>query len=145
LIEEGHFKGEIDLLSLDVDGIDYYLFESIKVVSPRVVVLEFNHLLGYEDSLTIPYDENFVAEFSKEGTDYAGASLLAFIKLAKKKGYYFVGTNRFATNAFFIRTDIRHPRLEERTDLSIYFKHPRALFGMTKRRARIDMKKWIKV
>lgn len=145
LIKDNGHQGEIDLFSLDVDGIDYYLLESLNQVSPRVIVLEINHLLGFEKSLSIPYDKNFKAEFSKDGTDYAGASLKAFIKLGRTKGYRFVGTNRFATNAFFIRDDIHHDKLKEVEDVSLYFKHPRVLYGMNERYQRIKDKKWIEV
>lgn len=145
LVVENGYEGEVDLFSLDIDGIDYYLLERLDVVSPRVIVLEINHLWGYEKAVTVPYDKNFRAEFSADGSDYAGASLGAFIKLTKKKGYRFVGTNRFATNAFFIRNDIEHDRLNEVTDVSGYFEHPRVLYGMTERYNRIKNKKWIEI
>lgn len=145
LIADNGYRGEIDLFSLDIDGIDYYLLENLNVITPRVIVLEINHLLGYERSCTVPYDKSFQAEFSSDGSDYAGASLMAFIKLAKKKGYRFVGTNRFATNAFFIRDDIKHQKLDEVKDVSLYFKHPRVVYGMTKRYKRIKDKAWIEV
>jgi hypothetical protein len=142
VISDNAFEGEIDLFSLDIDGVDYYLLEHLEVVSPRVIVLEINHLWGPEKSYSVPYDPNFKAEFTPDGSDYSGASLAAFIKLAKVKGYYFVGTNRFATNAFFIRNDIRHEHLAEVEDTSIYFKHPRVLYGMTERFSRIKDKEW---
>lgn len=145
LILNNGYKGEIDLFSLDIDGIDYYLLEALNVISPRVIVLEINHLWGYEKSYTVPYDKNFLAEFSSDGSDYAGASLNAFIKLLHKKGYYLVGTNRFATNAFFIRNDIRHEKLAEVNDPSIYFEHPRVIYGMTERFQRIKNKKWVEI
>lgn len=142
LISSNGYIGEIDLFSLDIDGMDYHLLERLEVVSPRVIVLEINHLWGPEKSYTVPYDKNFEAEFTADGSDYAGASLSAFIKLAKVKGYYFVGTNRFATNAFFIRDDVRHEHLAEVRDTSIYFQHPRAIYGMTERFSRIKDKEW---
>lgn len=145
LIVNNGYEGEVDLFSLDIDGIDYYLLESLNVISPRVIVLEINHLWGYEKSYTVPYSKNFTAEFSVDGSDYAGASLSAFIKLTKKKGCHFVGTNRFATNAFFIRNNIKHDRLNEVTDLSIYFNHPRVVYGMTERFNRIKDNKWVEI
>lgn len=145
LIEENGFHGDIDLFSLDIDGIDYYLLENLNIIAPRVIVLEINHLLGFEKAQTVPYDKHFKAEFTKDGSDYAGASLMAFVKLAKQKGYRFVGTNRFATNAFFIRNDIINERLSEVVDLSLYFEHPRVIYGMTKRFEKIKNKKWIDV
>lgn len=145
LIEDNGIKGEIDLFSLDIDGNDYYLLDELNVINPRVIVLEINHMLGYEKSLSIPYDEKFVAEFKNGVTDYYGASLMAFIKLANSKGYRFVGLNRIATNAFFIRNDITHDRLPEVKKYSEYFKHPRAKFGMSVRGKKIINKEWVKV
>lgn len=145
LIKENGYQGEIDLFSLDIDGIDYYLLENLNIVLPRVIVLEINHLLGFEKALTVPYDKHFKAEFTKDGSDYAGASLMAFVKLAKQKGYRFVGTNRFATNAFFIRNDIVNEKLPEVGDLASYFEHPRVKYGMTTRFEKIKDKKWINV
>ena len=86
VVQDAGYTGEIDLLSLDVDGMDYWLWEALEVVEPRIVVLEYNHLLGPETSVTVPYDPNFVAEFTEYGSDYAGASLQAFMKLARNKG-----------------------------------------------------------
>jgi hypothetical protein len=143
-ITDGGVAGSIDLLSLDIDGIDYWLWEAITAIDPRVVVLEFNHLLGPERSVTVPYNDSFVAEFTKYGSDYAGASLAAFVKLGKKKGYRLVGTNAFATNAFFIRNDVKHPWLEEVSAASC-FDHPRAQFGMKVRYPAVADKQWVEV
>jgi len=85
LIRENGFAGEVDLLSLDIDGIDYWLWEEISCISPRVVVLEFNHLWGPDASVTVPYRDDFVAEFTRYGSDYAGASLRAFVKLGNER------------------------------------------------------------
>lgn len=141
LIEKNVFVDEIDLLSIDIDGIDYWLWKSIAVITPRVVVIEINHLWGPEKSYTVPYSENFKAVFSEHGSDYAGASIAAMIKLSREKGYYFVGTNRFATNAFFIRKDINHPFLPERKAIE-FFQHPRVKFGMEVRFENIKNLNW---
>lgn len=100
LIQENHFQGELDLLSLDIDGNDYWLLKELNVINPRVIVLEINHLWGDREAVTVPYDDHFQAEFTEYGSDYAGASLPAFVKLCKEKGYRLVGTNAIATNAF---------------------------------------------
>lgn len=144
IMEQGGFKGEIDLLSLDLDGIDYWAWNEISCISPRVVVLEFNHLWGPDASVTIPYRDDFVAEFTRHGSDFAGASLNAFVKLGKKKGYRLVGTNAIATNAFFVRNDISCdwlPEIEART----CFDHPRARFGMQHRLPGVKNKDWVEV
>ena len=144
VIQENGFAGEIDLLSLDIDGIDYWLWEEISSASPRVVVLEFNHLWGPNASMTVPYRDDFEAEFTQYGSDYAGASLKAFVKLNRKKDYRLVGTNAIATNAFFVRNDILCDWLPE-IDASTCFDHPRAQFGMKHRMPGVKNKEWVEV
>lgn len=96
-------QGEIDLLSIDMDGVDYWIWQAIDVINPRVVVLEYNELLGYE-SVTIRYDPNFRRTGKEPG--YWGASLAAYSSLANRKGYRLIGCNRQRINAFFIRNDV---------------------------------------
>lgn len=141
---EGHFQGEIDLLSLDVDGVDYWLWKDLTCISPRVVVLEFNHLWGPDVSVSVPYRDDFTAGFTRHGSDYAGASLRAFVNLGKEKGYRLVGTNAIATNAFFVRNDIDCSWFPE-IDPSECFEHPRARFGMEKRLPGVRDKEWVEV
>ena len=144
IIQENNFSGEIDLLSLDIDGIDYWLWKEISIISPRVVVLEFNHLWGPEKSVTVPYKDEFIVEYTEYGSDYAGASLKAFVKLGRAKGYRLVGTNAIATNAFFVRNDIECSWLPE-VETSTCFDHLRAQFGIEKRLPKVKNKEWIEV
>ena len=138
------YSGEIELLSLDVDGVDFWIWEALSVVHPRVVVLEYNHLLGPNVSLSVPYRPDFVAEFTKYGSDYAGASLQAFIGSGRRKGYRFVGTNAIGTNAFFVGNEISPTLLPEADPLEA-FNHPRAKFGMSVRYQAIKDKEWVPV
>lgn len=138
------FTGEIDLLSIDVDGIDYWLWKALDCVSPRVVVVEINHLWGPQRAVSVPYRDDFRAEFTKYGSDYAGASIAAFVKLGQEKGYRLAGTNAFATNAFFIRDDIECEWLPE-VDPAECFWHPRAQFGMRERWPAVAGKEWVDV
>ena len=144
VIQSAGYSGEVDLLSLDVDGVDYWLWEAITIISPRVVVLEYNHLLGSEVSLSVPYSADFVCEFTEFGSDYAGASLQAFVKLGRMKNYRLVGTNAIGTNAFFVRNDIATKILPE-SDPSDAFKHPRSQFGMEVRYQEVRDKEWVEV
>ncbi len=130
LIQEHGFSGEVDLLSLDIDGVDYWIWDAITVMSPRVVVVEVNLTMS-ASSVTVPYRPDFTAQWvpladqqgaqgaSKRPADlrgrgdfysryavYAGASLPAFVKLARRKGYRLVGTNSIGFNAFFMRDDV---------------------------------------
>ena len=97
------FNGELDLLSLDIDGNDYWVWEALTACSPRVVVLEYNWLFGPDRAVTVPYDADF--KVGASGTrSYRGASLTAFAHLARRKGYRLVATER--VNAVFLRNDV---------------------------------------
>jgi hypothetical protein len=103
LLTGNGFSGELDLLSLDIDGNDYWVWEAITVCSPRVVVLEYNWLFGPDRAVTVPYDADF--KVGASGTrSYRGASLAAFAHLARRKGYRLVATER--VNAVFLRSDV---------------------------------------
>ncbi len=105
LIAANGFSGEIDLLCLDMDGMDYWVWEAITCIQPRVVVLEYNNRWNANQSLTIPYREDF-KERAPDVTGYFGASLKAFAKLAEKKGYRLVGANSPNTNALFMHNNV---------------------------------------
>jgi hypothetical protein len=96
------YTGEIDLISIDVDGNDIHLLEALEVVSPRVIVIEYNG--KFPPSLSIAQAYNAAHRWS--GTDYGGASLSAITKIAERKGYALVGCNVMGVNAFFVRQDL---------------------------------------
>jgi hypothetical protein len=106
LIKSGGVSGDIGLLSVDIDGNDYWVWERINVVSPRIVVCEYNNLFGPKEAVTIPYSPDFVRTRAHYSRLYFGASLKALCTLAEKKGYDFVGCDSFGTNAFFVRKDV---------------------------------------
>jgi hypothetical protein len=97
--------GDIGLLSIDIDGNDYWVWKEIEVISPTIVVIEYNYRFGASKALTIPYDENFVRQKAHYSMIYFGASLKALVNLGRKKGYAFVGCNSNGLNAFFVRND----------------------------------------
>jgi hypothetical protein len=105
LFRENGFSGEIGLLSIDIDGNDYWVWEAISEVNPVLVITEYNAHLGNERAISVPYDAAFVRSKAHFSHLYFGASLPAFYHLAKKKGYSFVGCNHAGNNAFFVRDD----------------------------------------
>ena len=90
---------DFDLLSIDVDGNDYWIWKAIDGYHPRVVVIEYNIFFGPSVRKTIPYS----ADFHWDKTPYHGASLAALQKLGREKGYTLVHTESYAPNAFFVR------------------------------------------
>jgi hypothetical protein len=101
-LKEG-FTGEIGLLSVDIDGNDYWVLEKIDVIDPVIIVCEYNSLFGKEFPVSIKYDPNFIRSKAHYSNLYFGASLPALVKLAEKKGYDFVGSNSAGSNAFFVK------------------------------------------
>ena len=105
LIRQGGINGEIGLLSVDIDGNDYWVLEAIDVVKPLILVSEYNSLFGKDRALTIPYDPAFVRTNAHYSNLYFGCSLKALCHVADKKGYAFVGCNSQGINAYFVRKD----------------------------------------
>jgi hypothetical protein len=93
---------EVDLLSVDIDGNDFYILEAIRSISPRVVICEYNAKFPPHVPWVMEYNQNH----NWDGTDYFGASLKALEKLLAAKGYSLVGCNLLGCNAFFVRNDL---------------------------------------
>lgn len=108
-IADSGVRGPVDLLSLDMDGMDYWIWKSISVIEPRVVVCETSNPIPPDEALTAPYDPGFVVE----SEDFLGASLAAMVKLGREKGYRLVGTHRYGFNAFFIREGLAEETFPE--------------------------------
>jgi len=106
LIRTAGIEGDIGLLSVDLDGNDYWVLDAIDVVTPRILVAEYNSTFGAEAAVTVPYDPGFVRGEKHWSWLFWGASLTALTRLAAEKGYALVGGNRAGNNAFFVRRDV---------------------------------------
>ena len=147
ILRENGCKGEVDLLSIDVDGVDYWLWDAIEDIIPRVVAVEYQDIIGPEKALTVPYRDDFNAyEYpTTHGMpNFCGASLPAFVKLAKKKGYRLVGCNRYGYNAFFIRGGLGEKEIPE-IPVKECFKHPKVIWGMRERFPTVKDLPWVEV
>jgi len=111
LIRSHNFCGPVDLLSLDIDGNDYWVWEAIEAVEPRVVVLEYQNSWGPDHSVSQRYDPNYVWKPVPGSLGLSGASLRAFVNLGRRKGYRLVGVH--SCNAFFIRDGIGDDAIPE--------------------------------
>jgi hypothetical protein len=105
LLRDSGFGEDVGLLSIDIDGNDYWIWEAIQPIRPRIVIVEYNSLFGLRP-LAVPYKEDFDRTVSHYSNLYYGCSLGALHHLAEKNGYLLVGSNVFGHNAFFIRADI---------------------------------------
>ena len=107
LFTRGGMTGDLGLMSVDVDGVDWHLWDALEVARPRVVVAEYNHLLGPTRSVTVPYRPDFDRRIAHHSLCYYGASLTALTKLADRKGYDLVGCGSAGLNCYFVRRDVR--------------------------------------
>ena len=105
LILTAGFRGDIGLLSIDLDGNDYWVWEAIDVVRPIICICEYNAVFGDMYPISIPYYANFNRTTAHHSNLYFGASITALRSLAAQKGYRFVGTTSAANDAFFVRED----------------------------------------
>ena len=108
-------NGDIGLLSIDIDGNDYWVWEAIEVISPRIAIIEYNAKFGIDKAVTVPYDPNFIRSKAHYSMLYSGASLKALCLLGTKKNYTFVGCNSAGNNAFFVRKDVKPDFIKELT------------------------------
>lgn len=103
LLRSHGFDGEVDVLSLDIDGVDYWVWRALTAVSPRLVIVEYNSAFGADRAVSVPYDPAFSRASHKL---YFGASLPAFVRLAASKNYRLVAAEPRGVNAFFVRHDV---------------------------------------
>jgi hypothetical protein len=108
LISQHGISGDIGLLSIDIDGNDYWVWEAISVISPRIVIVEYNALFGPKATVSVPYDIQFRRSNAHFSNLYWGCSLGALEYIAAHLGYMLVNCNSNGNNAFFVRTDLAH-------------------------------------
>ena len=102
LFKKYNVPRDFDLLNIDIDGNDYWVWRQITDYRPRVVCMEYNAHIPPGEARAIEYDSKFIWG----RTDYYGASLLALAQLGKKKGYELAGCDSSGTNAFFVQQEL---------------------------------------
>lgn len=120
LIERTGITGEIGLLSVDIDGNDYWIWDALEVVQPQVVIIETHNEFGLEN-IVVPYDPDY--SFPGKHPVYHGASPKAMVNLGRKKGYRLVGANELGFNFLFVRKGLVEEELPEVTVESV-LQHP---------------------
>jgi len=112
-INSNKFNQEIGLLSIDIDGNDYYIWKAIEAIDPVIVICEYNWIFGNKYKLTVPYDENFIRTQEHHSNLYFGASIQALYSLAKIKGYEYVGCTTAGNDAFFVKKEYAEKYINE--------------------------------
>jgi len=101
-----HGAAPADLLSIDIDGMDWWVWQAVRAVRPRVVAIEYNAAFGPERAVTVPYRPVFDRWAAHPSGLYYGASLAALERLGREKGCRLVGCDSAGVNAFFVRDDL---------------------------------------
>ena len=112
LLAQSQFDADVGILSVDLDGNDYFVLDAIDTFTPRILICEYNAVFGPTRTISVPYDPSFDRTRAHSSNLYWGASLPAMTYLANKRGYSLVGTNAAANNAFYVRNDLLNARVE---------------------------------
>lgn len=123
IILNNSFNGKIGLLSIDIDGNDYWIWDAISSINPDVLIIEYNSLFGSEKSLTIKYDKNFIRPNKGIYKCLYGASLKAITNLSEKKGYSLVAVNSNGNNAFYVRNELLNEKIYKRDVIECFKKN----------------------
>jgi hypothetical protein len=120
LIQSAGLEGTISLLSIDIDGNDYWIWDALEIVSPNVVIIETHNEFGMED-IVVPYDAGYA--YPGKHPVYHGASPVAMNNLAKSKGYRLVGGNYYGSNFIFLKNELGDALIPDVTVASV-LQHP---------------------
>ena len=115
---------DMGILSIDLDGNDWWILNAIDCVSPRILICEYNNIFGAEKKVTIPYDAGFIRTKKHYSNLYWGCSIAALCVWAENNGYYYMGSNSAGNNAFFVRKDcIKPDKIPEKANIFIESKY----------------------
>jgi hypothetical protein len=120
LFEQARYTGPIGILSVDIDGNDYWVLDGISSVDPAIVICEYNSILGDTRPISVPYKEDGTRFAAHPSGLYYGTSIAALCYWAKRRGYTLAGSNSFGSNAFFIRNDIASIVLDRIERVAVY-------------------------
>ncbi len=120
LLTQHGFTGPIGLLSIDIDGNDYWIWEQLCAVQPAIVCIEYNWRFGSSESVTVPYDAQFDRRVAHESWLWFGASLHALVSLGHTLGYALIGVSPSAVNAYFVRRELLNDSVKERAVTDVW-------------------------
>ena len=121
IASEATNSDSIDLLSVDIDGNDYWVWKALERTQPKVVIIETHIEFGMRN-IIVPYDPDY--RYPGKHPQYHGASPVAMERLAQSKGYRLVGANRFGFNTIYLKNGLAESQIPTRSVESILW-HPR--------------------
>ena len=129
ILENSSFdKKKLGILSIDLDGIDWYVLRELDEWEPAIYSVEYNSLFK-DKPWTIPYNEKFTRRNYHYSNIIYGAGLICFKNTLKERGYKLIGVNEQRSNAFFIKNSLLNETINS-------LKLPENLFNSKFREAR---------
>ncbi|MBI1898579.1 MAG: hypothetical protein HYS04_18905, partial [Acidobacteria bacterium] len=120
LLSGAGLLAEIDLMSIDIDGNDYWVWEAMTALNPRAVVIEYNATFRPPVKVVQEYREDYVWDSS----NFFGASLKALEELGTRRGYALVGCGFSGVNAYFVRRDLVGELFSEPFTAESHYREP---------------------
>ena len=128
----------LDLLSIDIDGNELYVLNELKIINPRVIIVEYNAKFPPPVEKTIKYDPKFIWDYD----DYFGSSLQLLENTLKKIGYVLVGCNALGVNAFFIKKELVKNKFQKNSTAQFHYQEFRIWLNNIKS-SHINSNKWL--
>ena len=128
----------LDLLSIDIDGNELYVLNELKIINPRVIIVEYNAKFPPPVEKTIKYDPKFIWDYD----DYFGSSLQLLENTLKKIGYVLVGCNALGVNAFFIKKELVKNKFPKNSTAQFHYQEFRIGLNNIKS-SHINSNKWL--
>ena len=124
ILSASGITGEIELLSIDIDGDDYWIWKAIEIIQPKVVVIETHVRFGMHN-IVVPYGRQDAPDYNIQH----GASPVAMVNLGKEKGYKLIGANQLGFNFIFLKKELAAKALPE-VDVQQVLLHPSVVKSM---------------
>ena len=132
ILNQDNMLKNLDLFSIDIDGVDYWILNKLPNFFSKIVVLEYNPTFGFDLEVTTPNIPNFDRAKYHYSNLCFGMSFKAAVNLMDKKGFYFVGSNFLKNNAFFISKKYKKDRYlknlkidKSKININSYFRESR--------------------
>ncbi len=113
-----HCDFNIDIFSIDIDSVDYWIIKKLKKNISKIFVAEYNPVFGSKLKVTVPNIDGFERNKYHYSNLCYGMSLRALIDVMKEKNYYFIGTNIQKMNAFFISNEYNKDKFFKDVNIS---------------------------
>jgi len=124
IFRKSNVPQDLEILSIDVDSIDYYIWRGLTDFRPKIVIVEYNSSISPDKDYIVPKHQ----AIELGGTSLEGASISSWNKLGIEKGYQLIYGELYGSNLFFI--DNKYTEELDTSDIKITDTYQPPQFGM---------------